>query len=464
MGGVLCADYCACNRFVGLEFSAACGQSQLGAVRGAKLVETENGSAQSQQSYEGSLISWILGRDVTPRTKAFAYVIAVILLGAFVGILLGRGIHDLVLGDDDGVYKILVTLAGAIGAPFVAWRTIIAHQQTSIAHQQAGIAREIHLTSLFTRAVEQLGATRNVEASLTAMRGNAVTSGSAAPIEVEPNLEVRLSAIYALERIAQDSERDHWPIMEVLCHYVRNIQNCGTPLQKPSGDDASRMVSWTQGIQPRADIQAAITAIGRRPKEPVEKRPSNGYRLDLAGANLQGITIEGNFAIADFSGVHLAGAEFRNCILSDAALRDVAEVDGLRISSSTISGFGGFRRFDNLIGVRFSDCTFERFACKGRIVNALFENCRFVGASFRSAILRRVRFEKCDLSRADFAKAEFPFGKLLECNLWRANFMGVDLSNVKLDGAIAEAIGDESTLLPLGVERPDTWRKRHRTN
>src|SRR3982751_6161439 len=37
-----------------------------------------------------------------------------------------------------------------------------------------------------------------------------------------PNLEVRLGAIYALERIPRDSERDHWPIMEVLCAYVRN--------------------------------------------------------------------------------------------------------------------------------------------------------------------------------------------------------------------------------------------------
>lgn len=36
-----------------------------------------------------------------------------------------------------------------------------------------------------------------------------------------PNLEVRVGAIYALERISQDSERDRFQIMEILTAYVR---------------------------------------------------------------------------------------------------------------------------------------------------------------------------------------------------------------------------------------------------
>jgi hypothetical protein len=53
------------------------------------------------------------------------------------------------------------------------------------------------LTERFTRAVEQLG---NKE-----------------------SLTIRLGGIYALERIAQDSERDHWTVMEVLCSFVRTV-------------------------------------------------------------------------------------------------------------------------------------------------------------------------------------------------------------------------------------------------
>lgn len=35
------------------------------------------------------------------------------------------------------------------------------------------------------------------------------------------NIEVRLGALYALERISQDSERDNIQIMEIICAYLR---------------------------------------------------------------------------------------------------------------------------------------------------------------------------------------------------------------------------------------------------
>jgi hypothetical protein len=56
-------------------------------------------------------------------------------------------------GSSDDINKLLLALGGVVGGPFLVWRTFIAHQQTDI-------AREGHYTSLFTKAVEQLGATR----------------------------------------------------------------------------------------------------------------------------------------------------------------------------------------------------------------------------------------------------------------------------------------------------------------
>ena len=56
-----------------------------------------------------------------------------------------------------------------------------------------------HITDRYTKAIEQLGK----------LDGD------------KPNIEIRLGAIYALERIARDSPRDHWTIMEVLTAYVR---------------------------------------------------------------------------------------------------------------------------------------------------------------------------------------------------------------------------------------------------
>ncbi len=55
-------------------------------------------------------------------------------------------------------------------------------------------AREGQITERFTRAIDQLG---------------------------NKNLEIRLGGIYALERIANESQRDYWPIMEILTAYVR---------------------------------------------------------------------------------------------------------------------------------------------------------------------------------------------------------------------------------------------------
>ena len=48
-----------------------------------------------------------------------------------------------------------------------------------------------------------------------------------------PNLEVRIGAIYALERIAQDSLRDHIQIMEILCAYIRENSHATPPQDFP---------------------------------------------------------------------------------------------------------------------------------------------------------------------------------------------------------------------------------------
>src|SRR5215203_1562443 len=56
------------------------------------------------------------------------------------------------------------------------------------------LTQDRQITEHYTRAIEHLGSDK---------------------------LEMRLGAIYALERIARDSERDHWPIMETLTTYVR---------------------------------------------------------------------------------------------------------------------------------------------------------------------------------------------------------------------------------------------------
>ena len=85
----------------------------------------------------------------------------------------------------------------------------MAHRRIRTLERQVLVAQEGQITERFTRAIEQLGSER---------------------------MAVRLGGIYALERIANDSDKDYWPIMETLTAYVRERTPwqgkdcCGNPL------------------------------------------------------------------------------------------------------------------------------------------------------------------------------------------------------------------------------------------
>jgi len=86
----------------------------------------------------------------------------------------------------------LLALAGASAGAYVAWQQL----QETRRHQQRSeeLTGEGQVTERFTRAVEQLGSDK---------------------------LDVRLGGIYALERIAKDSQPDRAAIAEIMSAYVR---------------------------------------------------------------------------------------------------------------------------------------------------------------------------------------------------------------------------------------------------
>ncbi|MGH2371896.1 MAG: hypothetical protein ACRDIC_00250, partial [bacterium] len=109
--------------------------------------------------------------------------------------------------------------------------------------------------------------------------------------------EVRLGAIYALEKLARDYLPLHQQIMDILCAYVR--KNAGPP--KPCSEEirAAYAKGWivynvfheeaalkTRKAELKAfvDVQAALTVIGRRSKRQrkFEERRRGDYadRLD----------------------------------------------------------------------------------------------------------------------------------------------------------------------------------------
>lgn len=88
-------------------------------------------------------------------------------------------------GSSFGLTGIIVAM---IVAPFVVWRALVAQKQINVTEQG-------QITDRISKAVEGLSAEKTVK--------------DADGEFTKPNLEVRIGAIYALERIAQDSLRDH---------------------------------------------------------------------------------------------------------------------------------------------------------------------------------------------------------------------------------------------------------------
>src|SRR5215218_298741 len=174
------------------------------------------------------------------------------------------------------------------------------------------VNREGQITDRFTRAIDQLG---KVE-------------------DGQKLFEIRVGGIYALERIARESEEDYWPIMEILTAYVR--QNASLPREAgqertQDATDEQRAMEGSGGksetTEPSAldpDIQAIMTILRRRKLYYRHEEPG---ALDLSKTNLSGAVLsEALLSGADLSSVavlseaNLSGALLYGADLSGAAL------------------------------------------------------------------------------------------------------------------------------------------------
>jgi Pentapeptide repeats (8 copies) len=163
------------------------------------------------------------------------------------------------------------------------------------------------VTDRYTKAIEQLG------------------SGK---------LDVRIGGIYALERIARDSARDHPVIMEVLAAFIREHSDEQWPLPEPGAE--------TPDHATRPDVQAAATVIGRRDVSR-DREPANLAGADLTGAHLTSAHLTSadltgaNLTIADLDGAHLSGAHLTSANLTSADLTG-ADLTGADLTGADVSG------------------------------------------------------------------------------------------------------------------------------
>ncbi|MEP0873672.1 pentapeptide repeat-containing protein [Trichocoleus desertorum AS-A10] len=164
---------------------------------------------------------------------------------------------------------------------------IAAEKNIEIGLKTAELTEARLITERFGKAIEQLG---------------------------DKSLPIRLGGIYALERVAQDSDRDYWPVMEVLTAFIRE-------------DTRTRTVQFNGGkpehFLVQTDVQAALTVLNRRARS---YKNGEAHRLDLSGGDLRGANLReanlagANLSRADLSGARLVGADLQEANLEGAVL------------------------------------------------------------------------------------------------------------------------------------------------
>ncbi|AKB47425.1 Pentapeptide repeat family protein [Methanosarcina sp. Kolksee] len=259
------------------------------------------------------------------------------------------------------------------------------------------VSQEGQITERFTKAVNQLGAIDQ--------KGN-------------PALEIRLGGIYALERIANESEKDYWPIIEVLTAYIRKNSNYK---EIPDAEEAS------------LDIQAILNVIKRR-KSFFTNGESIG--LDLQKTLLRKVDLNGvHLERADINGAHLEGANLKGANLKGAHLRGAhlkeANLEGANLEKADLNGA-------NLEGTELNFVHLE----EAYLLNAHFEGAYLLGAS---------------LEKAYFKGASLEGAHLLGANLKGAKNLSLyQLSKVN---TLYKATLDEKLLEPLKEQFPILFEK-----
>ena len=181
---------------------------------------------------------------------------------------------------------------------FFAWEELKSTRKFS--NETLRVSEQGQITERFTRAIEQLGGDK---------------------------LAMRLGGIYALERIANDSLKDHWQVMEVLTAYVREMAPLKVEKKKSQinelteqrvGQSVERSEIGQETL-PALDIQAILTVLGRRKWQEQEEEDQrlNLINTDLRNTNLKNADLKN----ANFTGANLMNADLSGSFLKKAVFR-----------------------------------------------------------------------------------------------------------------------------------------------
>lgn len=337
-----------------------------------------------------SLPRWIAN---AATTVGALFVLFVLFLAA-VAVL--RLAIDL-LGNDtlrasDAVRSFLPIAAAAAGLPLIIWRLVILNRQTQISDAKTQIDRETYYTTIFAKSVELMGLVR--ESKRATADGNEITLSV-------PNIESRLGALYSLERLLSESVRDQRAIIETICPYIR--ENSSLEIAQDE-TEAAHFLLTKSSPKPtrRADVQAALTIIGRRPEIIRARAEREEWRIDLRNANLMAY---------DFSNLNYDNARFDNSCLNAA----------------------------NMSGGSFIGC--------------VFKNTGMRAANMTATIFQEADFDHCDLHGAEIEASDFSSAKFVNTDLRAAKVISFNIKGADLENAFGVSL--QYSLKRLKESGPD---------
>lgn len=292
-----------------------------------------------------------------------------------------------------------LTAIAAVGALLVsAWTIRYTQASTSTATEQLRVFDEQQIAGRFATAVEQL---------------------------TSEKVEVRIGGLLALERIMRDSPKHQPAVVEMLAVFVRE--------RAPRAAESEPFKTGDRATPPEADVQEAMTVIGRRDR--TFDRP--GDVINLAGVNLGFVNLAGaKLAHSYWEADYGASAYLHWANLAGADL-SYAKMSGVDLRSATLDG----------ANLRNADL---RVATLSAHLN---------GADLRDANLAQASLGHADLTAANVAGANFAYADLRGANLADIQKSNVpELENKQFRCALI----DERTRLPTGfslpVKRPNYCR------
>ncbi|WP_406303890.1 pentapeptide repeat-containing protein [Streptomyces sp. NBC_00885] len=258
------------------------------------------------------------------------------------------------------------------------------------------------------------------------------------------SLDVRLGGIYSLQRIMQDSVRDHLTVVSVLAAFVR--QHAGAS----SASEQEPVAESADAHTPTTDVRAAIAVLARRSPE-----RDGGTPVDLGKSDLRGLRFTDRFLIrlpranlsdVDLRWADLAGADLHGADLSSTNL-EVADLTDADLRGAVMSDANLINASLTGADLRKADMTCSGFihdTASGTETPAFCTNLQYAfldGTDLRNAHLTGADLRNADLTGADLRNADLSGAKLTGANLKNANLTGTR-------GLPASVKRDQTQVLP----------------